>query len=745
MNSFGKLLVATASLSLLFGASPGWAQTGPPPAGGGGAAESGQSDALQEIVVTAQKRTESMQAVPIAITAISSDQLRAAGVTSTMGLQTVSPGLNLGTTGDSFLPHLRGVGSTAAAPGNENSIALYVDGVYYANQIWGIASLGDTANVAVLKGPQGTLFGRNATGGVIQIDTRNPSEDFRGDITTSLDNFLTTTTDLFVTGGVTDTLASSLAASYVYQAHGWGTDTYTGEQDVDRTGRNVNLRNKWFYTPGADTSVMLSLDYMNRETNVGFVNAPYPGTRLLVPGYVGSTNPWDADPGVLTNITTQGGGASVTVNQELPFAHLVSISAYRQLHNFNHDYDVTATPVLAQVLQIPTNAAQITQEIQLVSPSSAAFKWTTGLYYFNSHDGTGGASFGASPFTINLAAPLTPPTIHQQISIYSSLGAQSYAAFGQATVPLAAQTNLTLGLRYTQEHKTFNGRETLSINGGTPGPLPLPAVVPSESFDKLTWRFSLDHQIADDVLAYISANRGFKSGGYNGFAPTNPPYNPEVLDAYEMGLKSEWLDHHVRVNGAAFFYNYSNIQVSKYTNTAVIYNGAGAHVEGLDLDAQAKYGNFRLSGGLAWLHSRFTSFPNAQFSTPRPTGGATLYSGNASGNELPLAPTITADVSADYVVAAPFGSADINVTDYYNHGWYPEADNYLRQPAYDLLSVSVTLAPPDERFTAKLWANNLLNKPVYGYFATQATGYFADPNNPPRSYGITLAYKFGKL
>lgn len=744
MKSFCRLLVATVSLSLGFGASVGRAQTSVTPSGAGGGAEP-ESDALQEIVVTAQKRSESMQSVPIAITAISSDQLHAAGVTGTMGLETVSPGLNLGTTGDSFLPHLRGVGTSAAAPGNENSVALYVDGVYYANQIWGIAALGDTADIAVLKGPQGTLFGRNATGGVIQINTRNPSRDFQGDFTTSLDNFLTTTNDLFFTGGLTNNLASSLAASYVYQAHGWGTDTYTGERDVDRTGRNVNLRNKWLYTPGDDTSVMLSLDYMNRDTNVGFVNEPYPGTRLLVPGYVGSTNPWDADPGVLTNITTQGGGASVTVNQELPFAHFVSISAYRQLSNFNHDYDVTATPILAQVLQIPTQASQITQELQLVSPSSSAVKWATGLYYFNSHDGTGGASFGASPFTINLQAPLAPPATLEQISTYSSLGAQSYAAFGQATVPIAAQTNLTLGLRYTEEHKTFDGRETLSIDGRTPSPLPLPALPPSESFSKLTWRFALDQQITDDVLGYISANRGFKSGGYNGFAPANPPYNPEILDAYEIGLKSEWLDHHVRVNGAAFFYDYTNIQVSKYTTTAVIYNGAGAHIEGLDVDAQAKYGNFRLSGGLEWLHSRFTNFPNAQFSTPLPNGGAVLYAGDASGKDLPLAPTLTADVSADYDLAVPFGSADFNITDYYNHGWYPEADNYLRQPAYDLLGVSVTLAPPDERFTAKFWASNLLNRPVYGYFATQATGYFADPNNPPRSYGITLAYKFGKL
>jgi iron complex outermembrane receptor protein len=747
MNSVSRLSMATVWFTCLWSASS--ASDAQSLAGGSGGsgevrADGASSDALQEVVVTAQKRTENLQSVPIAVTAISADELRAAGVTSTMQLENLTPGLNLGMTGDNFLPHLRGVGSTAAGPGNENSVAVYVDGVYYASQIWGIASLGDTADIAVLKGPQGTLFGRNATGGVIQISTRGPSQQFQGDVSTSLDNFLTTTTNLFVTGGVTDTLATSLAASYSYQAHGWGTDTFTGQKDVDRTGRDLNIRNKWLFSPADTTSILLSLDYMNRNTNVGFVDVPYPGTKLLVPGYVGSTNPWDADPGVLTDINTEGGGASLTINQELPFARLVSISAYRQLSNFDHDLDVAAGPSLAQVLQIPTEASQISQELQLVSAPSSAIKWATGLYYFNSHDGTGGASFGASPFTINLQPPLVPAGTFRQISIYSSLGAQSYAAFGQVTVPVAAATNLTVGLRYTDEHKTYNGRETLSVNGTTPIPLPLPAIPPSEKFDKLTWRFSLDHQFTDDLLSYLSANRGFKSGGYNGFDPTNPPYNPEVLDAYEMGLKSEWLDHHVRVNGAAFFYNYSNIQVSKYTTTAVIYNGAGAHVEGVDLDAQAKYGNLRISGGFEWLHSRFTSFPNAQFSTPLPLGGAQLYSGNAAGNDLPLAPNFTANLSADYVVEAPSGSLDFNVTDYYNHGWYPEPDNYLRQPAYDLLNLSMALTPLNTRFTAKLFANNLLNKPVYGYFASQALGYFADPGNAPRTYGVMLTYDFGK-
>src|SRR5882724_5914789 len=286
MNSVSRLSMATVLFTCLWSASPASdAQSLAGSSGGSGEmrADGPSSDALQEIVVTAQKRSENLQSVPIAVTAISADELRAAGVTNTMQLGNLTPGLNLGMTGDNSLPHLRGVGSTAAGPGNENSVAVYVDGVYYASQIWGIASLADTADIAVLKGPQGTLFGRNATAGVIQISTRGPSQTFQGDVSTSLDNFLTTTTNLFLTGGVTDTLATSLAASYSYQAHGWGTDTFTGEKDVDRTGRNLNIRNKWLFTPGDTTSVLLSLDYRNRDTNVGFVDVPYPGTKLRVP------------------------------------------------------------------------------------------------------------------------------------------------------------------------------------------------------------------------------------------------------------------------------------------------------------------------------------------------------------------------------------------------------------------------------------------------------------------------------
>src|ERR1700722_11554317 len=421
--------------ALCLGSSIAWAQGGassPPSAESSSTASGGTQSgagALEEIVVTAQKRSENLQQVPIAVTALNADQLRAAGITSTLQLENVTPGLNLDISGGFFEPHLRGVGDTADGPGNESSIALYVDGIYYASQIWGVARLGDVADISVLKGPQGTLFGRNAAAGVIQINTRGPSQDFQGDISTSFDSFQTTTTNLFITGGVTETVATSFAAAYSYQGKGWGTDTYTDAQDVDQTKRDINLRNKWLYTPTSDTTVMLSLDYMDRETNQGFVDAPYPGTKLFVPGYVGSTNLWDADSGEVTDITTQGGGASVTLNQNLPFGRLMSISAYRQYSNLIGNFEPTATPILAQVLDIPTIGSQITQEIQLLSPQSSAVKWAVGLYYFNSHDGTGGSSFGASPFTITLRSPLAPPATVKQISIYSSQGTQSYAGF----------------------------------------------------------------------------------------------------------------------------------------------------------------------------------------------------------------------------------------------------------------------------------------------------------------------------
>jgi len=177
-----------------------------------GAASSDQG--LQEIVVTAQKRSENLQRVPIAVTSISAEQLQTAGITNTVQLAAISPGVNVELVNANFQPRIRGVGTSSQGPGVENPVALYVDGIYYASQEFGPGDLSDAQSISVLKGPQGTLFGRNATGGVIQINTRDPSPTFDAELQTGLDSFLTTKTFGYVSGGIADGVRAGLSVVY---------------------------------------------------------------------------------------------------------------------------------------------------------------------------------------------------------------------------------------------------------------------------------------------------------------------------------------------------------------------------------------------------------------------------------------------------------------------------------------------------------------------------------------------------
>jgi iron complex outermembrane receptor protein len=221
---------------------------------------------------------------------------------------------------------------------------------------------------------------------------------------------------------------------------------------------------------------------------------------------------------------------------------------------------------------------------------------------------------------------------------------------------------------------------------------------------------------------------------------------PETLNAYEVGLKSELLDHRLRLNFAPFYYDYKNIQEINYIGAlANFYNGAAAKLYGIDLDGSFQVTkSFKLSATAEALHSRFGSFPLAEFSTPIPTGGTVQYTASAAGNQLPNSPRFTMDISGDYVVDLPIGQLDLNLTNAYNSGYFTEADNFLHQAAYDLLNASAGWTSPDQRLNVKLWGRNLLNKVVESEEVTGAPeGYSVDHVNPPRTYGFTLLYKFG--
>jgi outer membrane receptor protein involved in Fe transport len=697
---------------------------------------------LEEVVITAQKRSENLQSVPIAVTAVSAEQLASAGVVDTMALPSVVSGLSVGAAVGNFSPHIRGIGTTAYGIGIESPVALYVDGVYYGSQVTGMSDLVDVSQVNVLKGPQGTLFGRNATGGVIQLSTRDPDSVFGGDVRTELDNYLTSRSNFYVTDGLSDALKANLSVSYATQGHGWGTNIVDGD-DIHKIDRDFSARSKVFFTPSSDTLIKLNFDYADQANSLFGNFGPAPGTHGHAPGYEPSSNPYDTDNSLDPANALQSGGASLDIDQNLGFAHLVSISAFRRYAwDTQFDPSLTPTPELLQFIQFQGN--QFSQEFQLVSKQSEVFNWVTGLYYFHASDHE-----ELQQYTFDVAAA---PFAAGQIFELASGTTRSEAAFAQGTLLVLPATHLTLGLRYTTERRSIDGGITGGFYNldGTGFNVPISGLTldSGKSFNKLTDRLALDHNFTPDILGYLSYNRGFKSGGFNGFNPSslNPAYNPEVVDAYEAGLKTESLDHRLRLNTALFYNKYNDIQIINFISIPSISNAARAQTYGVDLDAEALVTNFlRLTAGFEYLNSRFTGDSTGTVTAFVPGSGGDTVSmlGSVRGNQLPFAPEFTGNIGATYTQSYQWGTLDLNVTNAYTARQFYSEDNFLPQKAYDYLNTSLGWTSTDGHLSATLWGRNLLNKAVAGFLTSGALGYSADYSNPPRTYGFTLIYRFG--
>jgi iron complex outermembrane receptor protein len=539
--------------------------------------QSSASDSLAEITVTAQKRTENLQDVPIAITAVTREQLQSANLVTANDLPTLVSGLSIGDTALYFQPHLRGIGTAAFGAGVENPVALYVDGVYYPSQLEAPTDLADVSQISVLKGPQGTLFGRNATGGVIQMTTRDPQQNFGGDVETSIDNYVTSRNYAYVTGGITPDLAANVSVRYTTQGDGWGRNVYNGDP-VERANKDFSARNKWVFTPADGTTVRLNMDYSNISNSLGGNFSPAPGSTPLLPGYVQSDNPYDVDTYQTGRNHDQNGGISLELQQSLGFADFVSISSFRS-YNFYENLVVSLTPVPGIDIQDAENGRDVTQELQLVSRSGGAIQWATGVFYFRNE-----ASI--NPVITSLHGFLAPtPFSFGAQEVVDTLTTQSVAPYAQATIELGPRAHITLGVRDTWEERTLNG----SINGFLENGIPIGLLAPY--FDERirlqlpSYRAAFDFKLTDDLMAYASYNRSFKSGGFNGNNPANAPYLPEILNAYEIGLKSELFEHRLRLNLAPFYYDYKNIQETNYIGAlANFYNGASAKLYGIDLD-----------------------------------------------------------------------------------------------------------------------------------------------------------------
>lgn len=735
MRTMSMMVVALMSSTALH------AQTVPPSTGNVPTPAAEQNEApqgsmsIEDIVVTAQRREQKLQSVPIAVTTVTSSQLSNSGVASTQDLAALTPALSVSNLVGSFMPRIRGIGSNLTSAGIENSVATYIDGVYIASAPAGLISLSNIDRVEVLKGPQGTLFGRNATGGLIQIVTKKPSETFGGMLSGSYGNYDTYGFDGYVTGGLAPGLALDFAGHSSFQGDGYGRNLALGI-DTNKLDHDIALRSQLAYERDT-TSIRISVDYSDTTGSQGELRDG--GTELPVFGpNVPSNRPWDSNGDTPYRVEAESAGASVTINQELGFANLVSITAYRETKSFSR-IDVDATPVDAVVVQFAQREKQFSQELQLVSKPSSPVSWLVGAFYFADTARNVPFSTILGPPAINPAMPI------QQIDQFNTQRTRSGAVFGQVTVPVGEATNVTAGLRYTTERRRFSGEQLGTLTTGAVIPLASLAG-DAQTYNKLTWRFSVDHKFTPDVMAYASVNRGFKSGGYNqNGGLLDPPYQPETLDAYEIGLKADLFDKRFRFNPSIFYYDYKNIQVTAFGGNATprLINGPKARIYGLDLDFVAiPFEHLTLRGGATFLHDRFLDFPGAVFRPPNtpPARGSALLTGNAKGNRLPYTSDWVLTFAADYVVPLDQGKLTLSATYNHNDGYFTETDNIRRQGAYNLVNASVRIDMESGLFAA-LWAKNLTNEAIALYRAAADTGSGVS-YQPPRTYGVTAGIKF---
>ena len=701
------------------------------------AQEPGQRS-LEEVIVTAQKRAERLQDVPITIAAFSAAVLEQSVVDSPQDLQAIVPGFIAQQRVGSAAPYIRGVGSVDPSASSESIISTYIDGVYIPFMGAGTFSFNNIERIEVLKGPQGTLFGRNSVGGLINVITRNPSQELGGKVEFGYGNYGTISGKTYITGGLSDSVAADLAVAYSRQGDGWGRNIDTGA--AIGFAENLGVRNKWHLDLGR-TRATVALDYNRNEDDFSTTFSPYfIEESLTVPFAPISTRGADFydRAGLGSNFSrVEQGGASLHLEHELPSVNVLSVTSYRRTRQdaaFDQDMVAATLVNLEQIVK----SHDFSQELQVASRGEDGPSWIVGLYYLN-HDAF------ADPLDLTL------PIGVQQFN--GGQTTDSLAGYAQLATEVLADTNLTVGLRYTHDRQSYSVVPQHPIAVAPP-----PRISGAETFPETTWRLALDHRFAQNVLGYVSYNRGFKSGQWNVTIATPATTDPEVLDAYELGVKSDLFGQTLRVNAAAFYYDYKNMQYNRIVGgTVLIANAADSAIQGLDIDLQlAATPNLELSLGAVYLSKHeYTSFPDGQFFAPNPRYplgppcGAPFFgvtplcqaSGNLTGNTVIQSPDISLNGSINYETALPIGELQFNVTGNYVSKVYRTVNGSVAEPGHELVNARVSLALSGMPLTVTAWVKNLTAQEYHAFGAALAFGFVGGPA-APRTYGLTLGYEF---
>jgi iron complex outermembrane receptor protein len=693
-----------------------------------------ESAFIEEITVTAQKREESIQSVPISIVAISAAQLERSAVTDILGIASRTPTLQYSQAGGEAQIYIRGVGSNLLAVGADPSVAIHLDGVYLGRPNMGLNQFLDVERVEVLRGPQGTLYGRNATGGSINILSKLPSQTPEGYVLAGYGSDNRIEVKGAYGGPITDKLSFRVAArheeddGYVEDLDPTGGDKL---DDVDLWAGRVALR---YEDERIDAKLLVDWsDFNNGNTAVRPLDNL--GAAILL-GARPTASLLQEYNNLPTFMEWQTGGPTLAVDFDVTEdIVLSSITSYKTFDmDFYFNTDGTEAAVTRTTETFDTK--QFSQELRLASTGDAPLQWIVGGYFLD-EDKEGALGLVRE----NLRNAVTGAPSPLGVFIIPAEGdTKAYAAFAQASYQVTEQLKVTAGIRYSDEKKNDANRQynifvgptatAAQVGNGLFGGLnlanftPATSRVDSKSWDAVTPKFGIDFQATDDVLLYASATRGFKSGGYNDYQPTNPVFNPEFIWSYEAGVKSDLADGKLRLNASAFYYDYSDLQVTTFFNSlTLVANAAQAEVKGIDLEmvAQPKEA-VTLGAAVSLLDATYD-----QFSAPygvcsplvladptcagRTAGQVRLI--NAAGNRLNNAPEIKGNTFIEYAhdlgtggTLTMFGQVSYTDKIFFNAANDPNAS----QSSYTLVDARLTWAPNDSNFEVSIFGKNLWDK-----------------------------------
>lgn len=720
---------------------------------------------LEEIIVTAEKRAQDLQEVPVAISAFTSEGLEMRGISNPQDLQQSVPGLSIGeqtNLGGGAKVTLRGVGSENFGPGGDPGVPVHINGHYTQATAYIFRDMIDIERVEVQRGPQGTLYGRNAVGGNINLITKRPSEEFEGSVGFELGNYNRRAANAVISGPLSDYARGRLVAAGAVrdgfvEELGAGDDrdsvdysSVRGALEIDLTDKLQVYINGYYFDDTGNTYTRR----IDRDPNNAANSDPFK---------VSSNTPDEAED--------NSKGVSIDFSLGLESMEFRSLSAYDKTSTTErHEVDGNAIRLAEYGVDIDIEV--MTQEFQLISTHDAPLQWVTGIFYYKEDSSEIRNNFIDRFDTdgdglTGLDYDVDQPLIHQLGKTDNS--AESWAVYGQLDYDLTDNLELVAGLRYTRDEKKYwSGADTVMTDGSTVS-IPVGGGrfynVPvygqvffdnSEGTDwsEFTWKLGFNYHLSDDAMLYASYTRGYKAGGFS--AKQDAFYDPEFVDALEGGLKGRWLENRVQTNLALFYYDYQDKQElqffppnPQFPNGGVqLINAASATSYGAELEVQAYVTEaIYVDASISYLSAEYDEFNTIDALFPA------LGFQSLSGNSLPLSPKTKYNLGAQYDWDLEDGLGSLSIRadyswtdDQWGNALNRDNENLLasgdRIPSYYIVNGRVQWKSSDNSLDVSFYARNLTDEPAISNAFVGSTQEVNQSNIDPRTYGIKVNYTF---